>query len=466
MGTVRIGTLGFGIPLGFLLSVIPAFAHVSERALVLMLPTDVYSVFGVAAVIATVFLTVLVPPAAIKALFRFGQNEPPKVGARPSILRAATSILALFCMVGLIATGLFGPRDPLGNLLPLVVFTAWWICFPFLQALFGDLWAWVNPWSRSIVLVFRGRHLFRLPDWLGIWPANLTYLLAGVYTLTDIAPDDPARLAWVLGIYWSITFVMCGVFGPAWLHRGEGFTVFFDLIAKMTPFRRKPVRLEFPGQAVIQTKNQQISVAVFSVSLLALGSFDGLNETFWWMAQIGINPLEFPGRSAVVWPNRVGMIAAVVLLNLAFAFCVWIGLALVGQAGQFRQLYCRFALTLIPIALGYHFAHYLTSAMVNFQYLAKELNDPFDTGAALLGLKDFYVTTSFFNQHHTVQRIWLTQAGAIVLAHMLAVVLSHALALKVFGTHRLAVISQLPVAGFMVLYTLFGLWLLASPVAL
>jgi hypothetical protein len=40
------------------------------------------------------------------------------------------------------------------------------------------------------------------------------------------------------------------------------------------------------------------------------------------------------------------------------------------------------------------------------------------------------------------------------------------ISLKTFGNHRLAVVSQLPVAGFMLLYTVFGLWLLASPVAL
>jgi hypothetical protein len=76
------------------------------------------------------------------------------------------------------------------------------------------------------------------------------------------------------------------------------------------------------------------------------------------------------------------------------------------------------------------------------------------------------VTTSFFNQHHTVEAIWLTQAGSIVLAHIIAVVLSHMIALNSFGDHQMAVISQLPVAAFMLLYTVFGLWLLASPVAL
>jgi len=139
---------------------------------------------------------------------------------------------------------------------------------------------------------------------------------------------------------------------------------------------------------------------------------------------------------------------------------------LVGRGGEFWPLWRKLALTILPIALGYHFAHYLTSALVNLQYLLAALNDPLETGAALLGLHHFHVTTSFFNQWHTVRAIWLTQAGSIVLAHMLAIVLSHAIALRAFGSHRTATLSQAPVAGFMVLYTWFGLWLLASPLAL
>lgn len=160
------------------------------------------------------------------------------------------------------------------------------------------------------------------------------------------------------------------------------------------------------------------------------------------------------------------MLGAVVLLNLVFALAVWLGWVLTGRRAAFSRLWSALALTTLPIALGYHLAHYLTAGLVNLQYLLKALNDPFHTGAAFLGWKQFYVTTSFFNQHDSVQHIWLTQAGAIVVAHMLAVILSHAIALRVFGSHALAVWSQLPVAVFMVAYTMFGLWLLASPVAL
>lgn len=440
-----------------------ASAHVSERALVLILPTDIYIRFGVAAVAVTVVLTVFVPPSVFRLLV--GQTFRIREALPANPVQGIFSLIGLLCLIALIAVGTAGPRDPLQNLLPLTVFTVWWIFLPLLQGLFGDIWGWINPWSGVVRLVFQGRQLSILPSWLGVWPAVISYFLASVYTLTDLAPDDPDRLARTITCYWLFTFGMCGVFGKDWLHRGEGFTVFFDFLARLAVLQRRPFGLQFPGEVILSQRSETTSVAIFALVMLALGSFDGLNETFWWMSQLGINPLEFPGRSAIAWPNRLGMLAAVFLLTGCFAVCVWAGTELINERQAFKSLFCRLALSLLPIALGYHMAHFLTSSLVNLQYFLAALNDPFDTGAALLGINNFYITTSFFNQHHTVKAIWLTQAGTIVLAHIIAVLLSHLIALQAFGKHRLAVLSQLPVAGFMLLYTLFGLWLLASPVA-
>jgi hypothetical protein len=44
-----------------------------------------------------------------------------------------------------------------------------------------------------------------------------------------------------------------------------------------------------------------------------------------------------------------------------------------------------------------------------------------------------------------------------------AVLLAHATAVRHFGSRRSAALSQVPLALFMIAYTFFGLWLLASP---
>ena len=91
-------------------------------------------------------------------------------------------------------------------------------------------------------------------------------------------------------------------------------------------------------------------------------------------------------------------------------------------------LFRQFGPTLLPIALGYHVAHYLPSFMVDSQYALVALSDPLLNGADILGLGEFYVSTGFFNTQASVRVIYLTQAGAVVIGHILAVLSAHAVA--------------------------------------
>ena len=81
----------------------------------------------------------------------------------------------------------------------------------------------------------------------------------------------------------------------------------------------------------------------------------------------------------------------------------------------------------------------------------------------MLNLGTFYVTTGFFNHRDTVQLIFLSQTVVVVIGHMLSILSAHAVALELFVENRRAVLSQLPLALFMIGYTFFGLWLLAAP---
>lgn len=59
--------------------------------------------------------------------------------------------------------------------------------------------------------------------------------------------------------------------------------------------------------------------------------------------------------------------------------------------------------------------------------------------------------------------IWTTQAGLVVLGHVWSVLLSHRIALDLFGNHRRTALATLPLSVFMIAYTMLGLWLLAAP---
>ena len=196
--------------------------------------------------------------------------------------------------------------------------------------------------------------------------------------------------------------------------------------------------------------------------LLGSGSFDGLNETFWWLSVLGINPLAFPGRSAIVTETVAGLLIFNAGLIAAFWLSVWLGDVLARGRGVTYAVR-TFAPSILPIAIGYHIGHYLPTFLVDAQYAFAAASDPLARGDDLLGLGTFYVTTGFFNTQATVRVIWLCQAGAVVAGHILAILLAHALALRLYNEPRRALLSQVPLALFMVLYTFFGLWLLASP---
>ena len=60
------------------------------------------------------------------------------------VVSTAASLLSLAAMAP-DHGALLGSRDPLANPSP-VVWTVWWIGFTYLHAVFGNLWAHVNPW--------------------------------------------------------------------------------------------------------------------------------------------------------------------------------------------------------------------------------------------------------------------------------------------------------------------------------
>ena len=453
------------VPIAICLPKAAAFAHAGDQAFVLLLPTGVYMAAGVATVAVTVVLLALFPQVGRRSFF-----------STAMVIRTPTSwntqlpsVVVFLGLAALVAIGFTGSRDPSANPLPLFVWTVWWIALVSLAAILGDFWRFLNPWSgpHSILNALTEQQtVINLPSYLGIWPGVAAFSALALFLLADLAPTDPARLASVVLVYGMITLagmILCG--SEAWLSRCEALTILMRHYGSVAPIaiRGGFIKIGLPGWQLVRTETLPVSSAIFVLLLLGTGSFDGLNETFWWLNLIGINPLEFPGRSAVFWQTILGFFLTNGLLIGTFGLCIWVGLAMVGEQGSFANTSGRLVLSILPIAAGYHIGHYLTSFLVDIQYTVAAISDPFANGSDFLGLGTFYVTTGFFKTQQSVRLIWLTQAGAIVLGHVLSVLIAHAIAKDLFGDGKKAVIGLMPLSLFMILYTLFGLWLLASP---
>ncbi|HET7410178.1 MAG TPA: hypothetical protein VFJ13_08240, partial [Paracoccaceae bacterium] len=376
-------------------------------------------------------------------------------------LAGAVRWLSFIAFAGLIAAGFLGPTDPLENPLPVTLWTLWWVGYTALTALVGDSWRLLNPWSAPVGLLRRLglRPALRLPAWIGHWPA-LAGLFAFVWLeIVSLAPADPKGLARAAAFYWLIHLAAMLLFGEGrWRARGETFSVFFRLIGRVAPlsFGPRGMTLAWPGARLAGGPALRVSGWLFVTSTIASVSFDGLSATFFWLGTLGINPLAFPGRSAVVAQNSIGLAAAWVAMALAYAGAVAAGARIAGSPVPLGRTLGRIGLSLVPIALAYHLAHYLTILMLDAQNAAA-------IAAEALGLGHVHVSASFLNDMDSVVAIWRTQTALIVGGHVLAVVIAHAAALELERAPRRAALSQLPLAGLMIALTLLGLWLLSAP---
>ena len=442
-----------------------ASAHATGQSFVALLPTGPYMAVGVGIVALSMMLLWFLPP-------RRGSQLLPsyKIGALTSTswVRLFVSFISFLILCWGILQGFIGTRDPLENPLVLGFWLAFWLVSPIIQGYVFDLWDWISPWRWAAYWLsnLRVRPMFYLPRYLGVWPAIVFLFGFSAFTLADPAPDDPARLATIMICYVALTLTCMFLFGArCWLRQAEFLSILMAQFGKMALIGRcsQQLYIGWPSWRLAKRTEMRSGMSIFILVLLGTGSFDGFNETFFWLDLIGINPLEFPGRSAVVIPVITGLISSNLILITLFVLMIVIGDRAVNGKTDFTRLLKKFAQTILPIALAYHTAHYLPSLLTDGQYVLIALNDPLGTGVNLLGLEGYYVTTGFFNHRETVRLIWLSQASVIVFGHVIAVILAHAVSVEVYGNSRKGFCAGLPLGIFMVLYTWLGLWLLASP---
>ena len=83
-------------------------------------------------------------------------------------------------------------------------------------------------------------------------------------------------------------------------------------------------------------------------------------------------------------------------------------------------------LTLVPIALAYNLAHYLSLLLISGQTVIPLLSDPFGSGWDLLGTAGYKVNIAIIN----ARVAWYVSVAAIVAGHVVSVYLAHLMSLR------------------------------------
>jgi hypothetical protein len=466
---------------GFLAVALPAEAHGFGQRYDLPLPLSLY----LWATAAAVVLSFVVAGLFVRQTPRDRSYRRLNLLAYPigriiasPLLAFVLKLLAVVLFVVTVVAGFIGNADPYRNIAPTLVWVVAWVGLAYVSAFIADVWALLNPWRNLFAAAqwtygrLSGGRMLSLgvayPERLGVWPAFALLLTWSWVELVYPSPALPIHIAWFAVGYSLLTWVGMAVFGcETWLRRGEVFTVVFGVFARFAPTeaqfggQRRELVLRPFASGLGDSHPVSPSMTALVLLILATVLYDGVLATPEWngLEDLVVAWMPDSGDAAVLAIRTLGLVVAWTLFFGAYLAVCAVMSALAGQSTTWT-LARSFALTLVPIAIAYHLAHYLVYLLVQGQYIIPLLSDPFGYGWNLFGTVGYRVNIGIVGARFA----WYTAVTAIVLGHVIAVFLAHTRAMGLFETRRVALRSQIPLTALMVAYTFVSLSILAEPI--
>lgn len=395
------------------------------------------------------------------------------LASRPVIV--AVRLIAVASLAVIVTACFVGNQSPTRNLAPTAVWIAWWVGFAYLSALVGNVWTVVNPWATVFSWAEAWLGARRpYPRWLGAWPAVALFATFAWIELVFTGRTLPAQLGALIVAYSAITWTGMALFGRgAWLEHGDPFAVAFAVLARFAPTEARVVesdglccRRELDvrpyGSGLQHTADVSPSMVVFVLLLLSTVTFDGLTATpAWARLDRTLYALLTPlGDARLTLIGTLGLLTVpMVFLLVYLAFARWMAWT-AGDELPTATVARLFVLSLVPIAIAYHLAHYFTYLLVQGQLMIRLVSDPFGFGWNLFGTARYRPDIGVVGARF----VWYTAVVAIVAGHVIAVYVAHVVALREYRDRRAALRSQLPMLVLMVGYTMVSLWIIAQPI--
>lgn len=350
----------------------------------------------------------------------------------------------------IIVTGLIGPQNETTNLAILVVWVGWWAGYTMSVYLIGNSWPLLNPW-RTL-----GRYVPRLgtaelPERLGVWPSVIGLLLMVYLEVVTPVAQSPRLLVGVILGYTAITLGGVAVYGrQTWFERIDPVARIFRYYGLVAPIQWTGAGLKFrvPGTAVIDHQGEEgFAGTAFIIAILWVTTYDGFVSTPAWGALIG--PIVQVGVPA--------LLVYFVALLLGYGF--FLGIYIVGArlARRTGETYLKasfigreLATSLLPIAAGYHLAHFLGYFLTLSPAMLTILVNPLSAPAQVPILS----IPGWFS---------VLQLLFVLIGHVMAVWAAHSIAFDLFAGRLQPIRSQYPFIALMIFYTLVSMWIVTSP---
>lgn len=398
-------------------------------------------------------------------------------GILPPAIVLVCRILSAGALALIVAAGWFGHQSPFKNIAPVSVWVIWWVGVTFLSTFLGNVWVLLNPWvaafdiAEALTRRCGGPSLslhLPYPKWLSVWPACALFLAFAWLELIAEGRDVPRNIATAVAIYSVLTWAGFVLFGrDVWLARGEPFSIAFDLFSRFAPIRvvkgeRWEWRLRPFATGLLTREPLEPSLTAFTLLMLATVTVDGFMETPLWAAMVAqlLPNGDAAGESSANYKLLASallvagpIVLAALYLGVVAVMARIAGSTVVTVAGHF-------VLSLVPIVIAYHLAHYFSLFMIAGQFIIPLVSDPFGYGWDLFGTTLYRIDIGIVDARF----IWYLSVTAIVIGHIIAVWLGHVTAFAVFPDARRARRSQYPMLVLMVGYTMLSLWILAQPI--
>ena len=315
---------------------------------------------------------------------------------------------------------------------------------------------------------------WRYPERLEIWPA--VALLLVFAWIEQVYPHgaDPYTLSIMASAYSAITWFGMYIYGvETWLKKVDPFHVAFSIYGRFAPISRGNTKDRSDGRrsmilhlyaARLQNERGQIlslSTAAFILALLSTVLFDGLLSSDYWVQFENfiheINPKL--GDGAWIAVHTVCLIGVWGSFLFLYTGTCWIMSWLSNYERSPINLSCVFALALIPIVIGYHFAHTFAYLLVQGQNIIFLISDPFGFGWNLFGSADYKVDLTLMK----TKTVWYLAVTAIVAGHVVSIYFAHCAGVNLFSNRVVAFKCLTLLTILMVIYTIISLVILAEP---
>jgi hypothetical protein len=381
--------------------------------------------------------------------------------------------IGVFLLGVVVYAGLRGTQSTQANLAPTFVYVFFWLGLVPASVVLGDVFRAFNPWraiGRGVSWVARTVSRTDLPAplayprRLGRWPAVAGLFAFAVLELVASNGDKPENVAIATLVYSAATFIAMSLYGvETWIERGEAFSVYFNLFSRLSPFetREGEVGLRRPLSGLPSLEQLPGTVPLLAVMIGSV-SFDGAAETTYWTDIASDIASFFQDRGlspqhALELTWLLGLLGAILIVYGFYRLGV-AGAKSVGGGFTTSRLAGAFVHSLVPIALAYVAAHYLTLLLFQGQAAGFLASDPLGDGSNLFGTADSQIDYTVIGANAT----WYWQVGFVVTGHVAGLTLAHDRALTLYNEAKLAVRSQFWLLAVMVGFTGLALFLLSE----